>query len=44
EIKGLEALDFADFGTMHEGRALHDLDQFCHLSYRHEDRTLTSKA
>ncbi|GJS82932.1 hypothetical protein Tco_0749473 [Tanacetum coccineum] len=44
EIEGLEALDFADFVTMHEGQALQNLDQFYHVSYRHEDRTFTSQA
>ncbi|GJU03374.1 hypothetical protein Tco_1113712 [Tanacetum coccineum] len=44
EIKGPEALDFVDFGTMHEGQALQNLDQFCHVSYRNEDRTFTSQA
>nr|GEW27304.1 transcription factor MYB44-like [Tanacetum cinerariifolium] len=44
EIEGPEALDFAEFSTMHEGRALQDLDQFCHVSYRHEYRTFTSQA
>ncbi|GJT96795.1 retrovirus-related pol polyprotein from transposon TNT 1-94 [Tanacetum coccineum] len=29
EIEGPEALDFADFGTMHEGQALQNLDQLC---------------
>ncbi|GJV94652.1 hypothetical protein Tco_1546229 [Tanacetum coccineum] len=29
---------------MHDGRSLQDLDQFYHVSYRHEDRTFTSQA
>ncbi|GJS78239.1 putative reverse transcriptase domain-containing protein [Tanacetum coccineum] len=44
EIEGPETLDFADFGTMHGGRALQELDLFYHVSYRHEDRTFTSQA
>ncbi|GJU09191.1 hypothetical protein Tco_1125621 [Tanacetum coccineum] len=44
DIDGPEALDFAEFGTMHEGRSLQDLDQFCHVSYRHKDRTFNSQA
>ncbi|GKF55107.1 hypothetical protein Tco_0165447, partial [Tanacetum coccineum] len=44
EIKGLEALDFAEFGTIHEGQALQEFDQFSHVSYKHKDRKFTSQA
>ncbi|GJX81349.1 hypothetical protein Tco_0330830 [Tanacetum coccineum] len=44
EIEGPEALDYAEFSTLHKGLALQNLDQFCHISYRQEDRTFTSQA
>ncbi|GKB33496.1 reverse transcriptase domain-containing protein [Tanacetum coccineum] len=42
EIEGPETLEFVDFGTMHEGLALQNLDQFCHVSIRHGNRNFTS--
>nr|GEX05453.1 hypothetical protein [Tanacetum cinerariifolium] len=39
-----EALDYVEFSTLHEGHALQSLDQLCHVSYRHKDRTFTSQA
>ncbi|GJY96489.1 hypothetical protein Tco_0513399 [Tanacetum coccineum] len=44
EIEGPKALDYAEFSTLHEGSALQNLDQFCYVSYRHDDRTFTSQA
>ncbi|GJZ94378.1 hypothetical protein Tco_0666581 [Tanacetum coccineum] len=44
EIKRPEALDINEFGALHEGVALQNLNQFCHISYREEDRTFTSQA
>ncbi|GKD80298.1 hypothetical protein Tco_1342919, partial [Tanacetum coccineum] len=44
EIEGPEALDYAEFSTLHDGVALQNLDQFCHVSYRHDDRIFTSQA
>ncbi|GJT33625.1 hypothetical protein Tco_0924044 [Tanacetum coccineum] len=44
EIEGPEALDYAEFSTLHEGLALQNLDQFCHVSFRLEDKTFTSQA
>ncbi|GKD71524.1 hypothetical protein Tco_1325614, partial [Tanacetum coccineum] len=43
EIEGPEALDYAEFSTLHDGVALQNLDQFCHVSYRHDDRIFTSQ-
>nr|GEX05142.1 hypothetical protein [Tanacetum cinerariifolium] len=44
DTEGPEALNFTDFGNIHGGRALQDLDEFCRVSFRHEDRTFTSQA
>ncbi|GJT82256.1 hypothetical protein Tco_1056598 [Tanacetum coccineum] len=44
EIEGPEVLDYAEFSTLHDGLALQNFDQFCHVSYRHENRIFTSQA
>ncbi|GKE89358.1 hypothetical protein Tco_1566833 [Tanacetum coccineum] len=44
EVEGPEALDYAEFGTLHEGLSLQNLDQLCHVSYRQDYRTFTSQA
>ncbi|GJS62940.1 hypothetical protein Tco_0677504 [Tanacetum coccineum] len=44
EIKRPEALNIDEFGALHEGIALQNLNQLCHVSYREEDRTFTSQA
>nr|GEU63689.1 ribonuclease H-like domain-containing protein [Tanacetum cinerariifolium] len=44
EIEGLEALDYVEFNTLQEGRAFLTLEQFCHVSFRHNDRNFTSQA
>nr|GEV44451.1 hypothetical protein [Tanacetum cinerariifolium] len=44
EIEGPEALDYAEFSTLQEGRAFQDLEQLCHVSFMHDDRTFTSQA
>nr|GEU53480.1 hypothetical protein [Tanacetum cinerariifolium] len=44
EIEGPEALEYAEFSTLHDGLLLQNVDQFCHVSYRHEDRIFTSQA
>ncbi|GJW51927.1 putative reverse transcriptase domain-containing protein [Tanacetum coccineum] len=44
EIEGPKALDYAEFSTLHDGLSLQNLDHFCHVSYRHEDRIFTSQA
>ncbi|GJY43842.1 hypothetical protein Tco_0432055 [Tanacetum coccineum] len=44
EIKGPEALDIKEFGTLHEGRALQSIDHFCHFSYRQDNRSFISQA
>ncbi|GJV20737.1 hypothetical protein Tco_1369757 [Tanacetum coccineum] len=33
-----------NFGALHEGIALQNLNQFCHVSYSEEDRSFTSQA
>ncbi|GJX40902.1 hypothetical protein Tco_0255892 [Tanacetum coccineum] len=43
EIKGPEALNFVDYGNIQNGRALQDLDEFCRVSFRHEDRSFSSQ-
>nr|GEY20592.1 hypothetical protein [Tanacetum cinerariifolium] len=44
EIEGLEALDYVEFNTLREGRAFLTLEQFCYVSFRHNDRNFTSQA
>nr|GEX43487.1 hypothetical protein [Tanacetum cinerariifolium] len=44
EIERPKALDIDEFGALHEGVALQNLHQFCHVSYREEDRTFPSQA
>ncbi|GKB01397.1 hypothetical protein Tco_0829441 [Tanacetum coccineum] len=44
EIERLEALNIDEFGGLHEGIALQNLNQLCHVNYREEDRTFTSQA
>ncbi|GKC49160.1 hypothetical protein Tco_1071905, partial [Tanacetum coccineum] len=44
EIECHEGLDFEEFGALHEGTALQNLDQFCHVSYEQDDRRFTSQA
>ncbi|GJT91747.1 hypothetical protein Tco_1080592 [Tanacetum coccineum] len=43
EIECLEGLDFEEFGALHEGTALQNLDQFCHVSFEQDDRRFTSQ-
>ncbi|GJT36598.1 hypothetical protein Tco_0927017 [Tanacetum coccineum] len=44
EIKCPEGLDFEEFGALHEGIALQNLNQFRHVSYEQDDRRFTSQA
>nr|GFA91603.1 hypothetical protein [Tanacetum cinerariifolium] len=44
EIEVPKALDYAEFNTLHDRLALQNLYQFCHVSYRHEDRIFSSQA
>ncbi|GKC35717.1 hypothetical protein Tco_1048101 [Tanacetum coccineum] len=44
EIECPEGLNFEEFGALHEGTALQNLDQFCHVSFEHNDRRFTSQA
>ncbi|GKD74416.1 hypothetical protein Tco_1332698, partial [Tanacetum coccineum] len=44
EIECHEGLDFEEFGALHEGTALQNLDQFCHVSYEQDDRRFVSQA
>ncbi|GJT97257.1 hypothetical protein Tco_1092775 [Tanacetum coccineum] len=44
EIESPEALDFADFGTIREGKTLREFDRFCQVSFRVGSRTFTSQA
>ncbi|GJX59160.1 hypothetical protein Tco_0290550 [Tanacetum coccineum] len=37
-------VDFEEFGALHEGTALQNLDQFCHVSFEQDDRRFTSQA
>ncbi|GJT46498.1 hypothetical protein Tco_0955213 [Tanacetum coccineum] len=39
-----EGLDFEEFGALHKGIALQNLNQFCHVSYEQDDRRFTSQA
>ncbi|GJZ68501.1 hypothetical protein Tco_0631741 [Tanacetum coccineum] len=40
----MSGLDFEEFGALHEGTALQNLDQFCHVSFEHDDRRFTSQS
>ncbi|GKD88684.1 hypothetical protein Tco_1364191 [Tanacetum coccineum] len=44
EIERPEALDIDEFSSLHEGIALQNLNQLCHVSYTQDDRTFTSQA
>ncbi|GKE56665.1 hypothetical protein Tco_1495850, partial [Tanacetum coccineum] len=44
EIECPEGLDFEEFGALHEGTALQNLDQFFHVSFEQDDRRFTSQA
>ncbi|GJS96034.1 hypothetical protein Tco_0803002 [Tanacetum coccineum] len=44
EIECPEGLNFEEFGAIHEGMALQNLNQFCHVSYEQDDRHFTSQA
>ncbi|GJZ98368.1 hypothetical protein Tco_0670821 [Tanacetum coccineum] len=44
EIECSEGLDFEEFGALHEGMALQNLNQFFHVSYEQDDRRFTSQA
>ncbi|GJY03199.1 hypothetical protein Tco_0361351 [Tanacetum coccineum] len=44
EIKRPEGLDFEEFGALHDGISLQNLDQFCHVSYEQDDRRFVSQA
>ncbi|GJX77607.1 hypothetical protein Tco_0691512 [Tanacetum coccineum] len=44
EIDRPEALNFANFRNVNNGRALRDIDEFCRVSFRHLDRSFTSQA
>ncbi|GJW78624.1 hypothetical protein Tco_0140306 [Tanacetum coccineum] len=44
EIERPEALDIEEFAALHEGIALQNLNQFCHVSFTQDDRTFTSQA
>ncbi|GJX68631.1 hypothetical protein Tco_0304358 [Tanacetum coccineum] len=44
EIEYPEGLDFEEFGALHEGIALQNLNQFFHVSYEQDDRRYTSQA
>ncbi|GKA56750.1 retrovirus-related pol polyprotein from transposon TNT 1-94 [Tanacetum coccineum] len=44
EIKCPEGLNFEEFSALHEGTALQNLDQFCHVSFEQDDRRFTSQA
>ncbi|GJV12328.1 hypothetical protein Tco_1353869 [Tanacetum coccineum] len=37
-------LDFEEFGALHDGSDLQNLDQFCHVSYEQDDRRFVSQA
>ncbi|GJY15557.1 hypothetical protein Tco_0385979 [Tanacetum coccineum] len=39
-----KALNFSDFGTIHGRRTLQELDEFCKVSFRYEDRSFSSQA
>ncbi|GJV39808.1 reverse transcriptase domain-containing protein [Tanacetum coccineum] len=43
EIERPKALDIKEFAALHEGISLQNLNQFCHVSFMHDDRTFTSQ-
>ncbi|GJV12808.1 hypothetical protein Tco_1354349 [Tanacetum coccineum] len=44
EIERPEGLDFEEFGVLHNGIALQNFDQFCHVIYEQDDRRFVSLA
>ncbi|GKE41908.1 hypothetical protein Tco_1469192, partial [Tanacetum coccineum] len=44
EIECPEGLDFEEFGTLHEGTTLQNLDQFFDVSFEQDNRRFTSQA
>ncbi|GJZ08153.1 hypothetical protein Tco_0542436, partial [Tanacetum coccineum] len=44
EIECPEGLNFEEFGSLYDGIALQNLDQFCHVSYEQDDRCFVSQA
>ncbi|GJR10643.1 hypothetical protein Tco_0793295 [Tanacetum coccineum] len=44
EIEVPKALNFSNFGNIHGVRTLHELDEFCRFSFRHEDMSFSSQA
>ncbi|GJS83069.1 hypothetical protein Tco_0749610 [Tanacetum coccineum] len=44
EIECPKGLDFEEFGALHEGISLQNLDQFCHVSFEQDDRRFISQA
>ncbi|GJU34608.1 hypothetical protein Tco_1182962 [Tanacetum coccineum] len=44
EIECPEGLEFEEFGALHEGTALQNLDQFFHVTFEQDDRCFTSQA
>ncbi|GKF07713.1 hypothetical protein Tco_0041937, partial [Tanacetum coccineum] len=44
EIERPEGIDFEEFGALHDGISLQNLDQFCHVSYELDDRRFVSQA
>ncbi|GJR20867.1 hypothetical protein Tco_0969394 [Tanacetum coccineum] len=44
DIERPKSLDIEEFAALHEGIALQNLNQFCHVSFRQGDRTFTSQA
>ncbi|GKF81895.1 hypothetical protein Tco_0243551, partial [Tanacetum coccineum] len=42
EIECPEWLDLEEFGALHNGIALQNIDQFCHVSYEQDDRRFVS--
>ncbi|GJU03334.1 hypothetical protein Tco_1113672 [Tanacetum coccineum] len=44
EIECSEGLDFEEFGALHEGMSLQNLNQFFHVRYEQDNRRFTSQA
>ncbi|GKB41551.1 hypothetical protein Tco_0886493 [Tanacetum coccineum] len=44
KLSALKGLTLRNFGALHEGTALQNLDQFCHVSFEKDDRRFTSQA
>ncbi|GJU83973.1 hypothetical protein Tco_1291519 [Tanacetum coccineum] len=44
EIEVPKALNFSDFGNIHCGRTLQELNEFRRISFRHEDKSFSSQA